>query len=281
MAVVSSFAGTALLWIGGGNSALLHARLDVGGAAPFAALAGLGCLLFAVAALSVRWSRVGVIVAGSGHVVFALPYFLSSANLHAGAFAPTRRFLTMLSLENQAFASGGFSFVMYGSSLMIGFALIGVGVLARRARPKMLERVLAAVGGVLALPVAVWVVAAGAAHHGRALMYDNDVMAGLVVVAAAVLFGLCIAPSGRSAIGSWIAGGVVSLVGLVLLVVDPQAYMGLTPTITATLPFLGWSGGLLAVGASVLGLALGVTLRAASVMPPTVASAQETQPYAV
>jgi hypothetical protein len=95
-------------------------------------------------------------------------------------------------------------------------------------------------------------------------MLDWDALTAVTLVVAALIFGALIALSGRSAIGSWIAGGVLSLVGVILLVADPVAYAGLGSEVLIILTVLGWSGAILAVGMTVLGLALGITLRVAA-----------------
>jgi len=85
------------------------------------------------------------------------------------------------------------------------------------------------------------------------------------MVVGAVFVGALLLPSGRSSIGAWIAGGVISLVGVILLVADPSAYIDLPSELRQTLPIMGWSGSILAVGCTLLGLALGVLLRPAAV----------------
>src|SRR5690606_5759708 len=107
------------------------------------------------------------------------------------------------------------------------------------------------------------------------LDWDAGVAVGLVV--ASLLFGVLLAPSGRSAIGAWIAGGVLSLVGLVLLMAEPIAFADAPAALLATLPVPGWRGTVLRGGVRVLGLALAITLRPASVIP----GSQDPAPAAV
>jgi hypothetical protein len=129
----------------------------------------------------------------------------------------------------------------------------------------VLARVLSAVAGVLALGAAGWTLATGGDFYRQTFQILNwDAVVAITLVVAALIFGALIALSGRSAIGGWIADGVLSLVGVILLVADPVAYAGLGSEVLIILPVLGWSGAILAVGMTVLGLALGVTLRAAA-----------------
>jgi hypothetical protein len=222
-------------------------------------------LLLAGATVTVRWSRAGVIAAGAVHVLFSLLGILVPFQPMDGISSPTTQLLGMLFDVDPALATGGYYFVAFGAGLLIGFALLGVGILARRGRPTVLARVLSAVGGLLALGACGWAFAAGGDFYRRTFqVLDWDALTAVTLVVAALIFGALIALSGRSAIGSWIAGGVLSLVGVILLVADPVAYAGLGSEVLIILPVLGWSGAILAVGMTVLGLALGVTLRAAA-----------------
>lgn len=263
VALLASLLGTVLLWYGGGHAVFELGRFAAEGAGFFPLLVALGCLLLAGAAVTVRWSRAGVIAAGAVHVLFSLLGILVPFQPMDGISSPTTQLLGMLFDVDPALATGGYYFVAFGAGLLIGFALLGVGILARRGRPTVLARVLSAVGGLLALGACGWAFAAGGDFYRRTFqMLDWDAVTAVTLVLAALIFGALIALSGRSAIGGWIAGGVLSLVGVILLVADPVAYAGLGSEVLITLPVLGWSGAILAVGMTVLGLALGVTLRA-------------------
>ncbi|GMA91577.1 hypothetical protein [Homoserinibacter gongjuensis] len=265
VALLASLLGTVLLWYGGGHAVFELGRFAAEGAGFFPLLVALGCLLLAGAAVTVRWSRAGVIAAGAVHVLFSLLGILVPFQPMDGISSPTTQLLGMLFDVDPALATGGYYFVAFGAGLLIGFALLGVGILARRGRPTVLARVLSAVGGLLALGACGWAFAAGGDFYRRTFqMLDWDAVTAVTLVVAALIFGALIALSGRSAIGSWIAGGVMSLVGVILLVADPVAYAGLGSEVLIILPVLGWSGAILAVGMTVLGLALGVTLRAAA-----------------
>jgi hypothetical protein len=265
VALLASLFGTVLLWYGGGHAVFELGRFAAEGAGFFPLLVALGCLLLAGAAVTVRWSRAGVIAAGAVHVLFSLLGVLVPFQPMDGISSPTTQLLGMLFDVDPALATGGYYFVAFGAGLLIGFALLGVGILARRGRPTVLARVLSAVGGLLALGACGWAFAAGGDFYRRTFqMLDWDALTAVTLVVAALIFGALIALSGRSAIGGWIAGGVLSLVGVILLVADPVAYAGLGSEVLIILPVLGWSGAILAVGMTVLGLALGVTLRAAA-----------------
>jgi hypothetical protein len=265
VALVASLLGTVVLWYGGGHAVYEFGRFGAEGAGLYPLVAGLGCVLLAGAAVTVRWSRVGVIAAGSVHVLFSLFGILVPFQPMDGISSPTTQLLGMLFDLDPALGTGGYYFVAFGGGLLIGFALLGVGVLARRGRPTVLARVLSAVAGVLALGAAGWTFATGGDFYRQTFQILNwDAVVAITLVVAALIFGALIALSGRSAIGGWIAGGVLSLIGVILLVADPVAYSGLPSEVLIILPVLGWSGAILAVGMTVLGLALGVTLRAAA-----------------
>lgn len=267
IALVGSIAGMLLLGFGGGNTVMQLARFGGSeGAGIYPALTASGCLLLAIAAVSVRWSPVGIIVAGTVHIAFSLVAVLVPYLPFEGVASPAILLLNELMGLDQGLATGAVYFVAFGGGLLVGAALLAVGILARRAEPSVLWRVLSAIGGLLALGPAVWAFAAGGDFYRGTfqIMHWNPVVSTVLIIAA-LLFGALLAPSGRSAIGAWIAGGVLSLVGVSLLFIDPVAYAGLPPEITSTVPVIAWSGTLLAVGTSVLGLALGVTLRPASV----------------
>jgi hypothetical protein len=265
VALLASLFGTVLLWYGGGHAVFELGRFAAEGAGFFPLLVALGCLLLAGAAVTVRWSRAGVVAAGAVHVLFSLLGILVPFQPMDGISSPTTQLLGMLFDVDQALATGGYYFVAFGAGLLIGFALLGVGILARRGRPTVLARVLSAVGGLLALGACGWAFAAGGDFYRRTFqMLDWDALTAVTLVVAALICGALVALSGRSAIGGWIAGGVLSLVGVILLVADPVAYTGLGSEVLIILPVLGWSGAILAVGMTVLGLALGVTLRAAA-----------------
>jgi hypothetical protein len=265
VALVASLLGTVVLWYGGGHAVYEFGRFGAEGAGLYPLVAGLGCVLLAGAAVTVRWSRVGVIAAGSVHGLFSLLGVLVPFRPMDGVSSPTTQLLGMLFDLDPALGTGGYYFVAFGGGLLIGFALLGVGVLARRGRPTVLARVLSAVAGVLALGAAGWTFATGGDFYRQTFQILNwDAVVAITLVVAALIFGALIALSGRSAIGGWIAGGVLSLIGVILLVADPVAYSGLGSEVLIILPVLGWSGAILAVGMTVLGLALGITLRPAA-----------------
>ena len=276
IALVASLGGTALLWYGGGNTVLRMSQYAADGdAGLLPLLAGAGALLLGVAGVSVRWSPLGAIAAGGVHVLFALVALLVPTTT-SGVGSPAIRFLDLLVDIDPGLASGGFYLVAFGGTLLIGAALLGVGILSRPSRPRLGWRIASGAGGLLALGAAGWAFAAGGEFSRRAFqMLAWDLGAALAVTLAALLFGALIAPSGRSPIGAWIAGPVLALLGIILLVAEPTAYADAPSGVLATLPVLGWSGAVLAVGLSVTGLALGVTLR------PLPASGQETDARAV
>jgi len=286
VALAASLLGTALLWYGGGHAVFEFGRFGAEGAGLYPLIVALGCLLLAGAAATVRWSQAGVIAAGIGHLLFSLLGILVPFQPMDGISSPTTQLLGALFDLDPALGTGGYYFVAFGGGLLIGFALLGVGILARRGRPTMLARVLSAVGGVLALGAATWTFATGGDFYRQTFQILNwDLMLAFTMVVAALVFGALIALSGRSAIGAWIAGGVLSLAGVILLVADPVTYAGLPSELLIILPVLGWGGTIFAVGMTLLGLALGITLRpAASVTTGPdahAATAQDAAPGAV
>lgn len=262
IALVASLLGTGLLWYGGGHALFELGRFGAEGASGYALIVALGCVLLAGAAVTVRWSAIGVIAAGAVHVLFSMVGIVVPFRPGDSVSSPTTQLLGGLYDLDAGLATGGYYFVAFGGGLLIGVALLGVGILARRGRVTALARVLSAVGGVLALGAAGWTFATGGDFYHRTFQVLNwDAGVAIMLLVASLVFGVLIAPSGRSAIGAWIAGGVLSLLGVVLLVADPVAYAGLPPQLLASLPVLGWSGTILAVGMTLLGLALGITLR--------------------
>ena len=281
IALVASLVGTVVLWYGGGHAVIEYGRFGGEGAGPYPLVAGLGCLLLAGAAVTVRWSRVGVIVAGAVQLLFSLLGILVPFRPMDGVSSPTMRMLGALFDVDAALATGGYYFVAFGGGLLIGSAMLGVGLLARRGRATVRARALSTVGGVLALGAAGWAFTTGGTFYRQTFQVLSwDAAAAIVLVAAALVFGALIAPAGRSAIGAWIAGGALSLLGVVLLVADPVAYVGMPRELLATLPVLGWSGAILAVGMTLLGLALGITLRPTGAVAPA-SGAREPTPGAV
>lgn len=282
LAVIGSVAGLLLLWFGGGNTVAQIGRFASDGMGIYPLVTVAGCLLLGVAALSVRWSRVGVLVVGAVHLLFSLMVVLLPYQPLDGVVSPAILLLNQLMGVDPGLATGAVYFVSFGGGLLVGAAMIGIGLLARRTRPSVLWRVLSALGGVFALGPALWAFAAGGDFYRATFqMLQGDVVVSLVLVVASLVFGALLAPSGRSAIGAWIVGGVLSLIGAILVGIDAVAFAGLPSALTSTVPVLGWSGVLLAVGVSVLGLALGVTLRPASVSAPMDAPVQEAPPSAV
>ncbi|MFT4030659.1 MAG: hypothetical protein QM675_12355 [Protaetiibacter sp.] len=269
IALVGSLAGTLLVWYGGGHTVLtLGTAAATDAAVPFLLLTGLGGLLLAAAAASVRWSPVGAIVAGAGHLVFSLPAFLVPFAPFESAASPSVKLLNSLYDVDSALATGGYYFVAFGGGLLVGAALLAAGIASRR-RPTVTWRVLSAVGGVLAIAAGCWAFALGGDFYRLAVQVGDWQLATAVApVVAALVFGVLLAPSGRSAIGAWIAGGVLALGGVVLLVAEPVAFVGAPGALLVTLPVLGWSGTVLVVGLSLLGLALGVMLRPAPPVEP-------------
>ncbi|PZQ89862.1 MAG: hypothetical protein DI534_08840 [Leifsonia xyli] len=274
IAVVASLGGTLLLAYGGGNAVIVMSQVDASGdVGVFPLWAGLGALLLAVAGASVRWSSLGAFVAGGAQLGFALLALLVPAGAD-GSGSPAIWLLDRLLVLDRGLASGAFYLVAFGGSLLIGAALLGVGVGALRRRPRLGWRIASGIGGLLALGAASWSFAAGGefariVFQGQAWEFG----VALAVVLAGLSFGVLLLPSGRSPIGAWVAGGVIAAVGVILLVADPSAYTDAPSRVLLTLPILGWSGTILAVGLCVLGLALGVTLR-----PVADAASDEEQP---
>src|SRR5690606_38960870 len=189
VALVASLLGTVVLWYGGGHAVYEFGRFGAEGAGLYPLVAGLGCVLLAGAAVTVRWSRVGVIAAGSVHVLFSLFGILVPFQPMDGISSPATQLLGMLFDLDPALGTGGYYFVAFGGGLLIGFALLGVGVLARRGRPTVLARVLSAVAGVLALGAAGWTFATGGDFYRQTFQILNwDAVVAITLVVAALIF---------------------------------------------------------------------------------------------
>lgn len=277
IAVVASVAGSLMLWIGGGRALFEMSRFGLeGGVAGPMAVAVAGALLLGIAAFSIRFSPAGPLVVGAFTALGPLLMVLLPYDPFRGVNSPIVSVLDSLDDVDRGLAIGAFDFVAFGTAALIGFALLGAGILARPRPAGALWRVLSAVGGVVALGFAGWAFAAGADFYRRSfVVLDPSVLAGASLLVAAVLFGAAIAPSGRSSIGAWIAGGVLTLAGALLLVVPPQAFSVLPPELLTGITTLGWSGQVLAVGLTLLGLALGVALRPVSQPRPQAPQPQQ------
>ncbi len=271
VAAIASIAGTLLLWYGGGNVVYSYGQYfgtEPARTAPFLLALAAGALLLGVAAFSIRWSSVGVLVVGAIHVLFSLLVFLVPyAPLRSGMVSPAIQLLDLLRVGDPGLYGGAYYVVSYGGELLIGTAMLGVAAMARRSAGSGL-RIASAVGGVLALGAFAGTVGAGGDFYAHAFRYlDWQLVPGLLTVLAALAFGALLAPSGAAPIGAWVAGGVLTVLGVLLALATPGTLAGLPPAVADTVSAVAWSGLLLGVGVSVLGLALGVTLRRRAARP--------------
>jgi hypothetical protein len=240
---------------------------ESGSALPYTIAAVLGAVLLGMAALSARLSRLGVIVVGFVHVAFALLYVLWPMNPAAGQMSPAVR-VTGLALEfDQGLGAGLDYLTASGTSLVIGSSLLVVGIATpSRRRPSAAVTVLSALGGVLAIGLTGAVAVIGGAFERNYFVYfRHDLGLAVALAVLGLLVGVALLATGRSPLGTWIAGVVITAAGAVMLFPAsslPELLSRMIPRVSVDfLTITGWSGMLLGIGCTLLGLALATTLR--------------------
>mgnify|MGYP000870665753 CR=1 FL=1 len=280
IAVVASLIGSVALWIGGGRTLYEISRWGAEAAfTPFLLVAVLGAVLLGAAAFSIRFSPAGVLVVGGFTVLMTLLLVAFPNDPIRGVASPFTAVIVSLNRIDPALTMGIINYLSFGPAALIGFAFLGAGLVARVRRATAVWRVLSAVGGVLAIGFALGAILVGGEFYRASfVMLQASLLAAAGLVVTALLFGLALAPSGRSSIGAWVAGGVLTVIGIVVLLAPPASYSVLPRELLYTLSTVGWSGMVLAVGVTLLGLALGVTLRRpvdATVPPAAPAASSE------
>lgn len=278
VAVGATVVGLPILWSGG---ALAIQALDVTGdtastaAIGPALLALLGAAVLAVAGFSIRWSPVGALVVGGLHLVVSATA-LAFPPYDEGALPFLWQVVFDLDRAAPLLSSGAAVMLAYGVSAMIGVALLVGGLVALRpGRATALWRVLAVAGGLVAVVAVVWALAVGLRVYIAFLVTgapDATVITPLVVqLALAVLvFGAALVPLRGSTVGAFLAGVVVTGLGLLLVAPLPEILAALPADIAFLIATIGPAGLLGAVGLTVLGVGAGT--RAARAVVPHPAS---------
>src|SRR5690606_29839516 len=149
---------------------------------------------------------------------------------------------------------GAVIFTARGLGLLLGFLLIGAGAAVRRPRGAR-ARVLAAVaGGAALLATAGFGLVQGSAVYRSYLIFFNpDVVAGLVLILAALAAGAAALRVRWSGYGAVAAGGVLLAVGVVGAF-SPASSFGLSPGAATDLLGLEMLGGPQLLGAVLVAL---------------------------
>ena len=275
VALASTVVGLPLLWIGG---ALAIRSLDVSGDAASTAAIGpallalLGAAILGVGGYSIRWSSLGALVAGGLHLVVSATA-LAAAPFDDDALPFLWRLVFDVDRLNRELSSGLAMTLAYGVSALLGVALVVAGVTSLRPRPTtVLWRVLGAVGGVCAIVVTVWALTVGLRVYIAFLVAVDpvpSVVAPLVVQLALLVLalGVALVPLLGSTLGAWIAGIVITGLGLLLIAPLPEILGALPADLAFLVVTIGPSGFLSAIGLTLLGIAAG-SRRRRSLEPP-------------
>lgn len=265
VAVGATVVGLPILWSGG---ALALQSLDVTGdtastsAVGPALLALLGAAVLAVAGYSIRWSPIGALVVGGVHLVVSATA-LAFPPYDEGALPFLWQLVFDLDRAAPLLSSGVAVMLAYGVSALLGMALLVGGLVSLRPGPATaLWRVLSVAGGLLAVVAVVWALAVGLRVYIAFLVTgapDATVITPLVVqLALAVLvFGLALVPLRGSTAGAFIAGIVVTGLGLLLIAPLPEILAALPADVAFLVATIGPAGLLGAVGLTLLGVGAG------------------------
>lgn len=265
VAVGATVVGLPILWFGG---ALALQSLDVTGDAPAAAAIGpaflalLGAAVLAVAGFSIRWSPVGALVVGGLHLVVS-GVALAFPPYDEGALPVLWQLVFDLDRAAPLLSSGLAVMLAYGLSALLGVALL-VGALTalRPGRPTALWRVLGVAGGLVAVGATVWVFASGLRVYIAFLVTgspDPVVITPLVVQLAigVLVVGVALVPLRGSTVGAFLAGVVITGLGLLLIAPLPEILAALPADVAFLVATIGPAGLLGAVGLTLLGVGVG------------------------
>jgi hypothetical protein len=268
VAALASLAGLPALWIGGVQVMRSSQQFAGGGplAAPGAAVLVLvGVLLIAAAAFSVRWSGVGAIAVGAAHVLGGVLAVLLPLSPFSGAPAPVWEVLFSFGALSRDLSDGAVIFTARGLGLLLGFLLIGAGVAVLGPRGAG-GRVLAAVAGGIALlaTIGIGLVQGSAVYRAYLIFFNPDVVAGALLILAALAAGAAALSLRWSGYGAVAAGGVLLAVGLVAAL-SPASGFGLPPAAATDLLGVAMLGGPQVLGAVLVALGIAAERRPAAV----------------
>lgn len=265
VAVGATVVGLPILWFGG---ALAIQSLDVTGDTASAAAIGpallalLGAAVLGVAGYGIRWSPVGALVVGTLHLLVSA-VALAFAPYDEGALPFLWQLVFDLDRVAPAISSGLAMTLAYGVSALLGMALLVGGLTALRpGLPSGLWRVLGVAGGIVAVVATLWAFSVGLRVYIAFLVTgqpDATVITPLVLqLALAVLvFGVSLVPLRWSSVGGFLAGILVTGLGLLLIAPLPEILAALPSDVSFLIATIGPAGLLSAVGLTLLGAAAG------------------------
>jgi len=274
VALGATVVGSLILWFGG---ALALGSLDVTGEGASAAAVGpaflalLGAAGLGVAGYSIRWSPLGALVTGALQLVVSA-VALAFAPYDENALPFLWRLVFDLDQVSNELSSGVALTLAFGLSALLGMALLVGGLAALRPRATSTGwRWLGVLGGVAAVVLAVAALAAGLRVYVAFLVTgspDASVIVPQVVQLTLLVlaFGVALLPLVRTTVGAWIAGVVLTGLGLLLIAPLPEILAALPSDVAFLIAVTGPAGLLAAVGLTVVGLAAGSRLRRRDVL---------------
>jgi len=274
VALGATVVGLPILWFGG---ALAVRSLDVTGDGASAAAVGsallalLGAAVLAVAGYSIRWSSLGALVTGGLHLAFS-GVALAFAPYDEGALPFLWQLVFDLDRASNELSSGIAMMLAFGVSALLGVALLVGGLAALRLRASTTGwRWLSLVGGLAAIVLTVWALAAGLRVYVGFLVTASPDASVIVpevlqLVAVVLMFGVSLVPLLRSGLGAWVAGVVVTGLALLLIAPLPEILAALPSDVAFLIATAGPAGLLGAVGLTLIGVAAGTGRRRRDVL---------------
>jgi len=267
VAVGATIVGLPLLWFGG---ALAIQSLDVSGDSASASasavgpalLALLGAAVLGAAGYSIRWSPVGALTVGGLHLLVSATA-LAFAPYDEGALPFLWQLVFDLDRAAPAISSGLAMTLAYGVSALLGMALLVGGLVSLRpGRATALWRLVGVAGGLAAVVATLWTFTLGLRVYIAFLVTgqpDAAVITPLVVqlALAVVVFGAALVPLRWSAVGGFVAGIVLTGLGLLLIAPLPEILEALPSDVAFLVATIGPAGLLSSVGLTLLGVAAG------------------------
>lgn len=270
IALVATVLGYLAAWTGGVSLANEANSFRGGFNAGWLLLVLLGLLLLAVAALTVAISSAGVILVGAIHLAFGVLAFALPMTGLDGGFSPAYMLMQSLFSTFGPLGGGLFFSVPTGFGMLVGVVTL-LGGLAARSRVARAGTTSRVVSGIVALVIAVpavllLLVGGGDSYRRAVVMFQPATPLDLVAIVAGLILVAVVVLSVRwSSTGLVLLGVIVSALGAVfLLATVPVAVManGLSQELAAGIQSAGATGNVLIAGVVMLGVAIGVRVRA-------------------
>ena len=275
LALGATTIGLLLAWTGGARLYLKLARFDNVPSIADWALLVVGAVLIVAAGASLALSRLGVVVTGA--LLLLLGLVIMFAPLRP--ISPLIRDLFALSATPGSPALGLVTTASMGLLTALGAILITMGLLTRRGRPASSRATLPSVLTGLITVGCVWLTSAAGLrlYESRLKLMSTELLPGLLVIAATLALAASLIPHRFSAVGGFVAGGILTVAGLLLALIPPVTQMRSWPAIYQHLGMAGSLGIPLVIGAALLGCSVGATI--ASRRPLAPARAPVAPPY--